>query len=119
MTRQELYNSITPCGDIPYLALVYLVQNVQFANESIKITLLQRLSANNGKFSQNDWLVFFSQVSFRAGSPITIETVRDWITGKCSLSGTELRTILEYLVFIDGTQPTYLMAENEQILISE
>lgn len=119
MTRQELYNSINVCGDLPYLSLVYLVQNVEFANESLKITLIQRLSANGGKFSQDDWLLFFSQVSFLPGSPITINTVLDWITGKCSLTATELRTILEYLVFSDGTQPTYLMAENEQILISE
>lgn len=119
MTRQELYNEITPCGSISYLALVYLIQNVQMSNESIKVTLLERLSSNNGKLTQSDWLLFFSQVSFAAGSPINLDTVREWITGKCNLTAIELRTILEYLVFIDGTQPTYLLAENGQILIAE
>lgn len=119
MTRQELYNQITPCGNIPYLAMVYLIQNVQMQNESIKVTLIERLSNNNGKFSQSDWLLFFSQVSFLPGAPITIDTVLQWITGKCNLTAVELRTILEYLVFIDGSQPTYLLAENGQILIEE
>lgn len=119
MTRQELYNQIDICGNIPYLALVYLIENVQMQNESIKVTLLERLTNNNGKFSQSDWLLFFSQVSFLPGSPINIDTVRDWITGKCSLSAVELRTIIEYLVFLDGSQPTYLLGENGQILIAE
>lgn len=119
MTRQELYNSINICGSIPYLSLVYLIQNVQMSNESIKVTLLERLSSNNGKFSQSDWLLFFGNVSFAPGAPINLDTVREWITGKCSLTATELRTIIEYLTFIDGTQPTYLLAENGQILISE
>lgn len=119
MTRQELYNSITPCGTISYLAMVYLIQNVSMRNESIKVTLLERLKNNNGKFSQSDWLLFFSQVDFIANAPVTINTVLEWITGKCSLSAIELRTILEYLRFLDGTQPTYLMAENGQILIAE
>lgn len=119
MTRQELYNSITPCGNIPFLSLVYLIQNVQMQNESIRVTLLERLSNNNGKFSQSDWILFFSQVSFLPGSPVNINTVMEWITGKCNLTAIELRTILEYLVFIDGSQPTYLLAENGQILISE
>lgn len=88
-------------------------------NESIKVTLLERLSNNNGKFSQSDWILFFSNVAFTAGAPISINTVLEWITGKCSLTTIELRTILEYLVFMDGSQPTYLLAENGQILISE
>lgn len=119
MTRQELYNQISPCGNIPYLAMVYLIQNVQMQNESVKVTLIERLSNNNGKFSQSDWLLFFSQVSFTTGAPVTVNTVLEWITGKCKLTAVELRTILEYLVFIDGSQPTYLLAENGQILISE
>lgn len=119
MTRQELYNQISPCGAISYLALVYLVQNVQMINESVKVTLLERLSNNNGRFSQSDWLLFFSQVSFLPGAPININTVLEWITGKCNLTAVELRTILEYLVFLDGSEGTYLLAENGQILIKE
>lgn len=119
MTRQELYNTISPCGDIPYLAMVYLIQNVQMSNESIKVTLLERLGNNNGKFSQSDWLLFFNNVSFSPGAPISINTVIDWITGKCKLTQIELRTILEYLVFTDGSEPTFLLAQNGQILISE
>lgn len=119
MTRQELYNQISPCGNIPYLALVYLIQNVSMQNESVKVTLIERLSNNNGKFSQSDWLLFFSQVSFTAGAPVTVNTVLEWITGKCNLTAVELRTILEYIVYTDGSQPTYLLAENGQILIAE
>lgn len=120
MTRQELYNSIDRCGKIPYLTMVYLIQNVTFANESLKVTLLERLGNNNGRFSQSDWLLFFNNVSFLPGSPVTVQTAIDWITGKCNLSQTELRTILEYVVFTDNSEPTYiLLGENNQILISE
>lgn len=119
MTRQELYNNISPCGDIPYLAMVYLVQNVQMSNESIKVTLLDRLANNNGKFSQSDWLLFFNNVSFVPGSPVNVNTVIDWITGKCSLTAIQLRTVLEYIVFTDGSQSTYLLGQNGQILIAE
>lgn len=119
MTRQELYNTIDVCGDMPYTSLVYLIQNVVFQNESIKVTLLERLSNNGGKFKQSDWLLFFSQVSFLPGAPITTQMVQEWINGKCKLTGVELRTIIEYLQFTDGSQPTYLLAENGQILIAE
>lgn len=120
MTRQELYNSIDRCGKIPYLTMVYLIQNTDFKNESIKVSLLERLGRNNGQFSQADWLLFFANVSFLTGSPVDISTVQSWIMGKCRLSQTELRTILEYLVFTDNTEPTYLLlGENNQILISE
>lgn len=119
MERQELYNSIDNCGNIPYSSLVYLVQNVEMSNESIKVLLLERLSNKGGKFSQQDWLLFISQVSFLPGAPVTLQMARDWITGKCGLTSVELRTIIEYLKFIDGSQPTYLLAENGQILIAE
>lgn len=99
--------------------MVYLIQNVVFSNESIKVTLLDRLGNNNGMFSQSDWLLFFANVSFIDGSPVNMDTVKSWITGKCSLTQIELRTILEYLVFTDGSEPTFLLAQNGQTLISE
>lgn len=100
--------------------MVYLIQNVSFSNESIKVALLERLGNNNGRFSQSDWILFFSNVSFIANSPVNIETVMEWVTGKCSLTQVELRTILEYVVFTDNSAPTYnLLGENNQILISE
>lgn len=120
MTRQELYNSIDRCGGLPYLPMRYLISNVRFANESIRVTLLERLANNNGGFSQSDWVVFFNQISFMQGSPVNTQIAIDWITGKCNLTYTELQTILEYVVFTDNSAPTYtLLGENNQILISE
>lgn len=118
MTRQELYNKINICGGIDYVTTNYILNNVSVTNESTRLTLVSRIS-QNGKLSREDLKTLANIVVFRTGSPIDKDTIAGWLTNKKCLTATEWREFLENIDFIDGSQPTYLLAENGQILIEE
>lgn len=118
MTRSELYNKISPCGTLDYPTMVYLISNVQFTNIATQQLLLSRI-AHNGALSQQDWLLFARSIEFLPNSPINALTIEDWLTGKCRLSGDELKQFLEFVQFTDGSQPTFILTENGDFIIAE
>lgn len=119
MTRNELYNKITPCGKLNYLDMVYLIQNVVYNDPSLMMVFLQRIQ-QGGQFSRDDWEFFAKSIVFVSGSPINSTTVVSWLENKCSFSKTELENLLEYVQFTDGSQPTYvLVSEPGEFIIPE
>lgn len=119
MTRNELYNKITPCGKLNYLDMVYLIQNVLYINPSMLMVFLTRIK-QDGSFNGEDWLLFAKSVIYVTGSPINQDTVASWLSGKCNLSKTELENFLEYVQFTDGSEPTIvLVSEADEFIIPE
>lgn len=120
MTRNELYNRISPCGTLSYWDMVYLIESLDFpaANEQVRLLLINRI-AQNGVLSQQDWLLLAKAVTYRPGSPINANTVEEWLVGKCSLTRDELKLFLEYVGFIDGSQPTYILTQTNDFIIAE
>lgn len=118
MTRRELYDKITPCGDLSYTDMVYLLESLSFADVQIKYLLINRIS-QTGKLSQQDWILLAKSINFVAGSPIDANTVIGWLTGKCSLSMLELKAFLEYVTFTDGSTPTYILSQTGDFIIAE
>lgn len=118
MTRNELYNKITPCGTLSYANMVYLLESLVFTDEQIRIAMIQRI-AQNGVLSQQDWILLAKSVTFISGSPITPETIEEWLTGKCNLTRSELKLFLEYVSFNDGSQPTFILSQDGDFIIAE
>lgn len=80
--------------------------------------LLERIS-QTGKLTGEDWILFAKSVVFLPGSPITAATVEAWLTGKCSLTATELKEFLEYVTFTDGSTPTFIISQTGDFIIAE
>lgn len=118
MTRNELYNKITPCGTLSYTNMVYLLESLVFTDEQIRLALIQRI-AQNGELSQQDWILLGKSVVFLQSSPITPATIEEWLTGKCNLTKSELKMFLEYVQFMDGSLPTFILSEDGDFLIAE
>ena len=118
MTRNELYNKITPCGTLPYPSMVYLIKNVEFAHSGIRELLLKRI-LHTGQLKQSDWLVFLRNVHYTYNSPIDSEIAESWLIGKCNLTKRELVTLLNYVLFLDGSEPTYVVTELEYLIVPE
>lgn len=118
MTRNELYDLISPCGTIAYLDMITLLSILQYTDPQIGYLLIQRLTANQ-KFTQEDWILLANSVIYLPDSPITPEIVESWFEGKCHLTLTELKAFLEYVTFNDGSEPTFLLSETGDFLISE
>jgi hypothetical protein len=118
MTRHELYEMISPCGTLAYLDMLTLLSIVEYTDPQIGYLLIQRLTTH-GKFTQEDWILFARSVVFLPDSPIDADIVESWFVGKCSLTGLELKTFLEFVSFTDGSLPTYLLSETGDFLVSE
>lgn len=118
MTRTELYSKITPCGTMSYPDMVYLLSNVEYTDPTFAYLLIQRLSQTGG-LSNTDWILFAKSVVFTPGSPINAATVEGWFANKCSLTVVELKMFLEYVSFVDGSQPTYILSQTGDFIISE
>lgn len=101
-----------------YTNMVYLLESLVFVDEQIRLGLIQRL-AQNGTLSQQDWLLLARSITFISGSPITAETIEEWLTGKCNLTRSELKLFLEYVSFNDGSTPTFILSENGDFIIAE
>ena len=118
MTRNELYSKITPCGTLSYLDTVYLLESLVFEDEQIRQTLLKRIP-HNGALSHEDWKLLIRSTEFTAGSPVTEETALEWLEGKCSLTREELKLFLEYTKFNDGSEPTFILSQQGDFMITE
>lgn len=118
MTRNELYNQITPCGTIPYTGMLYLLNSLIFTDAQVKLGLIERLT-QNGRISQEDWRLLARTVEFTPGSPIDGSIVEGWIGTKCSLSRSEFKLFLEFTEFTDGSTPTYLISEVGDFILPE
>lgn len=118
MTRQELYDKITPCGTLSYSNMVYLLESLVFTDEQIRLALIKRI-AQNGSLSHEDWILLAKSITFISGSPINASTIEDWLTGKCNLTNSELKLFLEYSSFRDDSEPTFLLSQNGDFIISE
>ena len=120
MTRNELYNKITPCGVLSYWDMVYLLESLDFPpqNEQIRLALINRIS-QNGTLSQQDWLLLARSINFIPGSPINAATVEGWLLGKCALTAEELKLFLDYAAFIDGSSPTFILTETGDFIVTE
>lgn len=106
MERIELYNKITPCGNLDYSSMVWLINNVVYQDQQIGVYLLSKLS-QTGKLSQQDWIVLIKNSNFIMGSPINQQTALNWLNSKCNLSRQELMLFLEY-INLHETEPTFL-----------
>lgn len=118
MTRTELYNKVTPCGDLDYISMVYLIQNTVFIDPSFKLVLVGRIQ-QTGKLSREDWILLFKSVVYTVNSPISSDTATGWLSNKCTLTPVELKTFLNYVSFSDGSVPTYLLSETNDFLMME
>lgn len=118
MTRNELYNSITPCGVLPYPIMVYLINNLSFGQEQNRLVMLKRIR-QNGTLSNYDWIFLFNSIVFMPNSVIDKDIAKSWLSGKCNLTSIELKIFLENVQFIDGSEPTYLLTENNDLIVSE
>lgn len=118
MTRTELYNGITSCGQMSYTALIYAISNTTFSDPSLQLLLLGRVS-QVARLSREDWILFAKSVTYQSGSPITGDTVASWLASKNCLTAVELKTWLNYIVFTDSSEPTYLLTESGDIVLAE
>lgn len=117
INRITFYDGISPCGGVAYLDLVEILSNLEYTDPQIGYLLIQRLVTNQ-EFTQQDWILLARSIVFLPGSPITADMVESWFNGKCQLTGTELKTFLEYVSFLDS-EPTYLLSDSGDFLISE
>lgn len=98
--------------------MVYLLSSVTYTDPSIGYLLINRI-AQDGKLSQQDWILFAKSVTYIAGSPISGATVEGWLSGKCNLTALELKAFLEYVSFTDGSQPTFILSQTGDFIIAE
>lgn len=106
MERIELYNKITPCGNLDYLSMVWLINNIVYQDQQIGFYLLSKLG-QTGKLSQQDWITLIKSSTFISGSPIDENIALSWLVGKCNLNRSELMLFLEYIE-LHETEPTFL-----------
>jgi hypothetical protein len=103
---------------MPFTSMVYLVQNLTFADPAIQLVLLQHIS-QTGRLKREDWILLAKSITYDTGSPITADTVVSWLANKCKLSVTELKTWLNYVTFIDGSVPTYVLTQTGDFVLTE
>lgn len=108
MDRQEIYKSITTCGDIAYKDLLTLLDAVYFENKADR-KLLRENSGVNGRLAKYDWVYFVNTVEFLNDKKVTKEIALGWINTQTKFTQTQLREILESIRFEDSSLPTYLM----------
>lgn len=118
MERSELYSHITPCGGLPYADLVYVIENMQVRDESIRYLMLQRAAQESG-FIQADWIVLAKAAVYMSTSPINGLTVEAWLTTKTCLTAVELKSLLENIQFTDGSQSTIILSQTGDIIVAE
>lgn len=118
MTRNELYNKITPCGNMEYQNMVYLLQSVAFEDETIRQLLLNRIR-QGGELNREDWIIFVKNVVFTPETTLTEDAVISWLNNKCGLNRVEFTAFLEGIEFIDGSEPTFILSEQGDILVTE
>ena len=114
MERIQLYNKITPCGNLDYLSMVWLINNLVYTDQQIGLLLLNRLS-QTGRLKQQDWILLFNSVLFLENSPINSVTAKEWLIGKCNLNRSELKLFLEYAQ-LHETEPTFLTTGSADLL---
>jgi|SRR5699024_2209149 len=118
MTRRELYDKITPCGTLSYWNMVYLIESLVFEEETVRYTILDRIH-QNGRLSVQDWKLVFRNIEWTANSPVDENTALEWLNGKCSLTRAELKLLLEYAQFNDGSNPTIIISQQGDFIITE
>lgn len=101
-----------------YWDMVYMLESINISDEAIRLLLINRLS-QKGALSKQDWILLSKSVSFTPGSPINQETIEEWLQGKCNLTREELKMFLEYVVFTDGSSPTYILSQGGDFIIAE
>lgn len=118
MDRAILYSHITICGGVPYSDQVYIINNVQMPDESIRYLLLQHAADNSGLLRE-DWITLAKAAKYNDGSTINGAIVESWLAEKEKLSAVELKTFLDNVAFTDGTKSTILLSELGDIIIAE
>lgn len=98
--------------------MVYLLESLVFTDEQIRLLLIEELS-HSGELSQQNWILLANSITFISGSPIDAGTIEGWLTGKCSLNRSQLKLFLEYASFNDGSQPTFILSQAGDFIISE
>jgi parallel beta-helix repeat protein len=98
MTRQEIIDSITRCGNLPFNSLFELVSIANYIADDIKPVLLFKIN-QSGKLNRTDWKLFANSVSYVDGSPITSEIVNEWLSNECKLTYDQLVAFIQYVEF--------------------
>lgn len=116
MERSELYSKINECGVLPFQYMLYLLDNISVDNPSIVPLLKSRLKSN-GRMMKSDWEILINNVDWN-NETMSKEIALQWIN-RCGLNRWEFIQILENIVFTDGSDPVYLITEDNQFIIEE
>lgn len=98
--------------------MVYLIQNVAFEDEAIRLLLLNRIR-QGGELNREDWIILVKNVVFTPEATITEDTVISWLNNKCGLNRIEFVSFLDSIEFTDGSEPTIILSEQGDILTTE
>lgn len=113
--RNEVYNEISPCGNLSYKGLSYLINNLVFQSPADQLFLIKSIGVS-GRFTRNLWEFLIRTCTFETNPKISRQMALEILHSQNCFKRFQLIEVLESIQFTQGVPPTYL-TNGDNILI--